>query len=211
MKNSKGETPKDIFKKEHKDLQEKGEKWMKETANNCMLVATLIATVVFAATFTVPGGNNQEAGKLDTGKPHLLKSNWFTLFFISNTIALVFSSTSILIFLSILTSRYREDDFLKSIPLRLLSGLAALFISIAGMVSAFSATCFLVYYSKSAWAPTVIIALATIPIILFVQAHFQLFGLIHFTQHTGLDFFFGHIYVVNVDFSSEDADWVIDP
>jgi hypothetical protein len=174
MKNSKGETPKDIFKKEHKDLQEKGEKWMKETANNCMLVATLIATVVFAATFTVPGGNNQEAGKPDTGKPLLLKSNWFTLFFISDTIALVFSSTSILIFLSILTSRYREDDFLKSIPLRLLSGLAALFISIAGMVSAFSATCFLVYYSKSAWAPTVITALATIPIILFVQAHFQL-------------------------------------
>jgi hypothetical protein len=44
----------------HKDLQKDGEKWMKDTANYCMLVATLIATVIFAIAFTVPGGNNQE-------------------------------------------------------------------------------------------------------------------------------------------------------
>jgi hypothetical protein len=98
-----------------------------------------------------------------------MKSNWFTIFFISDAIVLIFSLTSKLAFLSILTSSYREDDFLKAIPLRLLGGLAALFISIT-----FSATCFLVYYSKAAWAPMVITALAIISIILFVQAHFQL-------------------------------------
>ena len=174
MKNSNGETPRDIFKKNHQDLLIKGKQWMKETANNCILVATLIATVVFTAAFTVPGGNNQELKQPSTGKPLLLSSNWFTVFFISDTIAFVFSSTSILVFLSILTSRYREEDFLKTIPVRLLGGLAALFISIAAMVSAFSATCFLVYYSKTPWAPVAITALATIPIILFVQAHFRL-------------------------------------
>ncbi|XP_059436350.1 uncharacterized protein LOC132169313 [Corylus avellana] len=31
-KNSKGNTPKEIFRKEHKDLQKDGEKWMKDTA-----------------------------------------------------------------------------------------------------------------------------------------------------------------------------------
>jgi hypothetical protein len=170
MKNSDKETPSDIFIKEHQELYKKGEKWMKETANYCMLVATLIATVVFAAAFTVPGGNDQT-----TGIPVLLKANWFTVFFLSDAIALVFSSTSILIFLSILTSRYREEDFFKSIPLRLLFGLAALFVAIAGMVIAFSASCFLVYNNKAVWAPIVITILAIFPIALFVVAHFQLY------------------------------------
>ncbi|XP_059436324.1 ankyrin repeat-containing protein At5g02620-like [Corylus avellana] len=170
MKNSEHETPNDIFIREHKVLYEKGEKWMKQTANYCMVVATLIATVVFTAAFTVPGGNHQI-----TGKPLLLNSISFKVFFISNGIALVFSSTSILIFLSILTSRYGEKDFFKSIPLRLLFGLAALFIAIAGMVIAFSATFFLVYYSEAKWAPILITSLASIPIILFVLAHFRLY------------------------------------
>ncbi|KAF2310009.1 hypothetical protein GH714_006166 [Hevea brasiliensis] len=54
-KNVEGKTPRDVFLKEHKELREAAEKWMINTANSCMLVATLIATVVFAAAFTVPG------------------------------------------------------------------------------------------------------------------------------------------------------------
>ena len=46
---SKGMTPKEVFDKEHKDLLKVGEEAMRETANLCMLVATLISTVVFAA------------------------------------------------------------------------------------------------------------------------------------------------------------------
>jgi hypothetical protein len=55
MKNSNDETRRDIFKKKHQDLHKNGEKWMKETTNNCIpvVVATLIATVVFAAAFTI--------------------------------------------------------------------------------------------------------------------------------------------------------------
>ncbi|GJT54598.1 ankyrin repeat-containing domain, PGG domain protein [Tanacetum coccineum] len=61
-KNKDGLTPHELFTKEHKDLVEKGEEWMKGTANQCMVVAALIATVVFAAAFTVPGGYNQTNG-----------------------------------------------------------------------------------------------------------------------------------------------------
>ncbi|XP_059436326.1 ankyrin repeat-containing protein NPR4-like [Corylus avellana] len=164
-------TPWELFIKEHKQLKEQGEKWMKDTANYCMLVATLIATVVFAAAFTVPGGNNQEIGT-----PIFLKSNWFMVFFISDAMALLSSSTSILIFLSILTSRYAEGDFLTSLPARLFFGLTTLFISIASMVVAFSATCFLVYYSEVAWVPIVIITSAGVPVTLFVGLHFQLWA-----------------------------------
>ena len=142
---------------------------MRDTANYCMLVATLIATVVFATIFTIPGGSNQETDNLI-----LLKSNWFNVFFISNAIALCFSSMSIVIFLSILTSRYTEEEFLKSLPSKLVFGLATLFISMAGMMVAFSAACFLVYKNVKAWAPIVVITLASIPIIWSVLLHHKL-------------------------------------
>jgi len=133
-------TPWDLFTKTHNDLKTCGETWMKDTANYSMLVAALIATVVFTATFIVPGSNTT-----DTGTPIFLKSKWFMVFFISNAIALLSSSTSILMFLSILNSRYCENDFLVVSPGRLMVGLTALYMSIAGMVAAFSTTCFLVY------------------------------------------------------------------
>ncbi|XP_059436362.1 ankyrin repeat-containing protein NPR4-like [Corylus avellana] len=136
--NSKGKTPKDVFTETHQGLHKDGEKWMRDTANHCMVVATLIATVVFATAFTIPGGNNQ-----GNGTPIFLDHTWFMVFFLSDSIAMLSASTSILIFLSILTSRYTEKDFLDSLPTRLLFGLLALFISIVGMVVAFGATCFL--------------------------------------------------------------------
>jgi len=173
MKNSKNETPRDIFKKAHKDLHKNSEKWMKGTAANFMLLATIIATVVFTAAFTVPG-EYEELKDHDKGKPLLLNSTWFMVFFVSDAISLIFAATSVLVFLSILTSPYREEDFLKTIPLRMLLGLAVFFISIAGLVTAFCTLCFVVYYTKAAWAPIVLTALAAIPIILSVQACFRL-------------------------------------
>ena len=169
IQNSKGLTPWDLFTTEHENLRRDGEKWMKDTANNCMLVATLITTVVFTAAFTVPGGNNQ-----DTGIAIFHTTKWFRVFFISDAIALVFSSSSILMFLSILTSRFTEMDFLVSLPLKLLLGLTTLFISIVGMLVAFSATCFVVFKSEMAWFPYVIIILAAVAIFLFLWLHLPL-------------------------------------
>ena len=170
-----GLTPWELFKMEHKNLRANGEKWMKETVNFYIVVATLISAVVFAAVVTVPGGSNQ-----DTGTPILLKSIWFRVFFISNAIALLFSSASILIYLSILTSRFTEIDFLVALPLKWVLGVITLIISIGGMVVSFSATCFLVLKSEMTWLPIVIIALAGVLIISFVSQHSHLwFGIIH--------------------------------
>ncbi|GKC15922.1 ankyrin repeat-containing domain, PGG domain protein [Tanacetum coccineum] len=61
-KNKDGLTPHELFTKEHKDLVAKGEDWMKGTASQFMVVAELLATIVFAAAFTVPGSYNQTNG-----------------------------------------------------------------------------------------------------------------------------------------------------
>ncbi|KAK4564351.1 hypothetical protein RGQ29_006428 [Quercus rubra] len=178
MRNSENQTPKDLFTEKHKDLLKEGEKWMKSTATSCMLVATLIATVVFAAIFTLPGGDNNDNGAPppDKGAPLFLEKKWFLIFVISDAVALFSSTASIIMFLSILTSRYAENDFLVSLPARLMFGLSALFVSIATMVLAYGAAIFMIYDHKCDWVPIVIASLACVIVGLFAWQHFHLWA-----------------------------------
>ncbi|KAJ0789351.1 putative PGG domain-containing protein [Helianthus annuus] len=163
-KNIAGETPRDLFAKEHAYLISKGEDWM----NNYMLVATLIAV----AAFTLPGGYNQ-----NTGIPSFSKEPSLIIFVISDAVSLISSSTSVLIFLSILTSRYAERDSMQLLPSRLMFGTATLFLSIVTMMIAFSASFFLLYKGKLEWVAITITCLAGLPVILFAKMQFHLLEL----------------------------------
>ncbi|MFS7913740.1 putative ankyrin repeat-containing domain, PGG domain, ankyrin repeat-containing domain superfamily [Helianthus anomalus] len=116
------ETPDMVFTREHEKLVKEGEQWMKTTAESCSITVALITTIVFAAAITVPGGSNQ-----NTGTPLFKKEPAFIIFAISDAISLFASSTSLLVFLSILTARFAEKDFLFSLPNRLFIGLFSLF------------------------------------------------------------------------------------
>ncbi|GJT31210.1 ankyrin repeat-containing protein [Tanacetum coccineum] len=168
-KNKEGQTLYELFTDKHKELVTKGEEWMKGTASQCMVVAALIATIVFAAAFTVPGGYNQEYGV-----PLFLERGAFITFIISDAISLFSSSASILMFLSILTSRYAERDFLESLPKKLMIGLATLFLSITTMMIAFSVSFFVLYHNKLRWVPFFISLFATMPVILFATLQYPL-------------------------------------
>ncbi|KAI3847501.1 hypothetical protein MKX03_029208 [Papaver bracteatum] len=170
LPNAAGKKPRDIFREEHKSLVKEGEAWMKETSQACMVVSTLIATVMFAAVFTVPGGNNG-----DTGTPIFLKTRTFYFFMICDAISLFASCTSILMFFAILTARYGEKDFLKSLPQKLILGLASLFISIATMMGAFGATLIIVLNGTVTWAYIPVTFLASVPVLLFGMLQFPLF------------------------------------
>ncbi|KAL5794556.1 hypothetical protein ACOSP7_003150 [Xanthoceras sorbifolium] len=167
-KNSERQTPKELFTMTHKDLLKRGEKWMKSTATSSMLVATLIATVVFAAAFTVPGGNDQE-----TGTPIHLDKTLFNVFVVSDAIGLSSSSISILIFLSILTSRYTEEEFRMALPLKLMFGLLTLFISVITMTITFSSAFFLFYPYRERlnWITMSTVALVFVPVTVYVGLH----------------------------------------
>ncbi|KAK3200493.1 hypothetical protein Dsin_023908 [Dipteronia sinensis] len=106
--NKSGKTPREVFTEKHKQLMENGEKWMRDTATSCSVVAALIITIVFAAAFTVPGGINPN------GIPNYLNETNFRIFAISVAIALFASTTSVQMFLGMLTSRYAEEDFLEA-------------------------------------------------------------------------------------------------
>ncbi|WRX18957.1 PGG domain - like 10 [Theobroma cacao] len=129
---------------------------MKDIAQSSTVVGTLIITIMFASLFTVPGGLNQ-----NTGVPLLLTKKFFKLFIISDAISLFASTTSVLMSVGILTSRYTADDFLKSLPNKLIIGLSSLFISIATMMGQLEIV-------------IPIVLLAGIPIGLFVWLQFPL-------------------------------------
>ncbi|KAL5537638.1 hypothetical protein UlMin_045869, partial [Ulmus minor] len=167
-KNEEGKTARALFTETHKDLVIAGEKWMKETASSCTVVAALIITIMFAAAFTAPGGYNQ-----NTGLPMFLNKKSFKVFIISDALSLFSSTTSALMFLGILTSRYAEDDFLKSLPRKLIIGLSTLFFSIAAMMVSFSAALLILLDGKS-WILISAGFLSSLPVLLFVVMQFRL-------------------------------------
>uniref|UniRef100_A0A7N2QZX3 NAC domain-containing protein n=1 Tax=Quercus lobata TaxID=97700 RepID=A0A7N2QZX3_QUELO len=81
--------------------------------------------------------------------------------------------TGVLMFIRILTSRYAKEDFLESLPRKMILGRSTLFFSIAAMMTAFSAALFLMLHEQS-WIFKPVIYLASIPITLFVLMQFTL-------------------------------------
>ncbi|XP_031372740.1 protein ACCELERATED CELL DEATH 6-like [Punica granatum] len=137
QKDNDGLAARELLAKEHQDLLRDAEKWMKDTSNSCMVVSALTATVVFAAAFTVPGGNVD--GK---GSPRFLTEQVFTWFAV-DVLALFSSATAISMFLSILTAWYAEKDFLHALPKRLILGFASLFLATATLMVAYGATLYM--------------------------------------------------------------------
>ncbi|MBA0825967.1 hypothetical protein Goarm_010866 [Gossypium armourianum] len=168
--NKENKTPKDIFTDTHKQLVEKGGEWLTNTSESCSVVAALIATVAFATSTTVPGGVKSESGK-----PTLENHPAFDVFAISSLIALCFSVTAVVMFLSILTSRYQERDFGIDLPRKLLLGLTSLFVSIASVLVSFCAGHFFILKDKLKYAAFPVYAVTCLPVTLFAIAQFPLY------------------------------------
>ena len=158
-----------VFRKEHKELRREGEEWIKKTADSYTITPALIITIVFAAAITVPGGTDG-----DTGKAIYETKPSFIIFAISDAISLFTSTTSLLLFLSVLTARYQEEDFLFKLPNRLLFGLLMLYLSVISMMVAFSATLYIMFGQEKAWIVIPIAALACLPIASFTALQFHL-------------------------------------
>ncbi|GKV34842.1 hypothetical protein SLEP1_g43184 [Rubroshorea leprosula] len=160
--NKDGETPYQVFVKEHKNLLKEAEGWMKKTAESLTVVGALIITIMFAAAFTVPGGNDQNTGFpifLNTTAPAAsFTVTPFMVFIISDAISLFSAAGSVLMFLSIHTSRYTYEDFLISLPMKLIIGLDFLFVSIVTMTVAFCATLYVLRGQQKEVIPLIVFA-----------------------------------------------------
>ncbi|KAG7968274.1 hypothetical protein I3843_08G146300 [Carya illinoinensis] len=175
--NNDHKTPEEVFIETHSTLLNKGSEWLTKTSQSYSVVAALIATVAFATSTTVPGGVKQ-----DTGIPTLEDKPAFHLFAISSLVALCFSITALVMFLSILTSRNQEKDFGKDLPRKLLIGLTSLFVSIAAVLISFCSGHFFVVQNKLKYVAFAVYAATCLPITFFAAVQFPLyFDLIHAT------------------------------
>ncbi|KAM1164318.1 hypothetical protein ACFX13_024495 [Malus domestica] len=162
-------TPRKVFTENHKELGKEAEKSMKETTTSCTVVGALIITTMFDAVFTVPGENDEK-----TSRHTFLTNNALTTFIVSDAISLFSSTTSVIMFLDILTSRYSKDDFYKSLPTKMIIGRFTLFLFIAIMMIVFSSGLYIMLEGKLLIViPSIL--LASVPVTSFILMQFPLF------------------------------------
>ncbi|CAA2986235.1 ankyrin repeat-containing protein ITN1-like [Olea europaea var. sylvestris] len=176
--------PFSIFVEEHAEMAEKEIEWMTAMASASSVAASLVATVAFAAAFQVPGGNS------NNGIPNFSNETSFKVFAISDALALFFSITSVLSFLSIFTSRNGVHDYLRARPSTvIIVGHIALLISFIYLIIAFSSTLFLIFAKQNERFLIPIIIVSCIPVILYGKFHLHsLFAMIKSTFMKGLLF-----------------------
>lgn len=127
---NKGQTAKQVFIITQEPLVREGRKWLSKTSESCSLVAALVETVAFTNSAAIPGGANEV-----TGVPVLSEQPAFKVFAVASLVALCSSVTALVLFLSILTSRFQEKDLQK----KLLMGMTSLWTSIASVLVSFCA------------------------------------------------------------------------
>jgi len=134
VKNKDGKTAREVFIEEHKPLIEEGKNWIKDRSNSCMLVATLIATITFAAAITVPGGSQ------DKGIPILLPDKTFIVFILSDAVAFFLSMASLVMLLPHSNGPNNEEGFaIEGFAIRLMIGLTHLVVALVATTIAFTA------------------------------------------------------------------------
>ncbi|XP_072080880.1 uncharacterized protein [Arachis hypogaea] len=132
-------------------------------------VAVLVAAVVLAAAYTIPGGS-------ENGTPVFFGSRVFLFFIVTDVVALVSSLASVVMFLSILTSPFELWDFYKSLPRKLNLGFALLFFSLVCTMLAFTATVLLtIQLENTKWTSVLFYCAGFLPVAIFAWMQFPLY------------------------------------
>uniref|UniRef100_A0A6N2M0G8 PGG domain-containing protein n=1 Tax=Salix viminalis TaxID=40686 RepID=A0A6N2M0G8_SALVM len=167
LTNDEGKTAGDLFNATHKEQLENAQKWIKETTQSCSTVAALVATVVFAAAYTVPGGSDEN------GTPNFITSPYFLVFTVSDVLSLASSLTSLVVFLSLLTSPFELKEFHFSLPRKLLVGFTFLFFAVITTMLSFGATILILIQSERKL--TTLLHAAFLPVLVFAIMQFRLY------------------------------------
>ncbi|XP_031268530.1 uncharacterized protein LOC116127006 [Pistacia vera] len=161
---------KELFELKHNKLLKEAHKWVKETSQSCYAVVVLVATVVVAAAYTVPGGSN------DNGYPVFLNNKFFWVFTVMDVVALACSLTSVVMFLSVLTSPFSYEEFRQRLPRKLTIGFSLLFFALTTTMLAFAATLLLIVrLQKPRWTSSLIYTAAFFTVSIFALTQFPMY------------------------------------
>ncbi|KAJ9689834.1 hypothetical protein PVL29_012483 [Vitis rotundifolia] len=158
------QTAEELFAASNEDLHQKAKEWLMRTGENCTILSVFIATVAFAAAYTVPGGSNES-----TGIPILKCKPFFVVFIIADVISLTFALTSVGIFLSILTSTFPLQHFETYLLKKLTLGIKFMVFSVSMMAVAFGATIALIMTRN--WESVFWYVVAFLPVPIFFLSY----------------------------------------
>ncbi|XP_034697349.1 ankyrin repeat-containing protein ITN1-like [Vitis riparia] len=162
--NKENKTAEELFVTRNEKLHREAKEWLMRSTENCTLLSVFIATVAFAAAYTVPGGPDQ-----NTGIPILNCKPFFVVFIIADVISLTLALTSVGIFLAILQSSFLLEDFKKYLFEKLIQGIICLMLSVLMMAVAFGATIILIM--KHNWKKAVWHVVAFLPVPIFFLSY----------------------------------------
>ncbi|KAK4278652.1 hypothetical protein QN277_016473 [Acacia crassicarpa] len=169
QENKEGDTPDEIFAKEHKDLLKESNEWIKDTSGSYAIVSALIVSVTYATSYTVPGGTNE------TGKPNLRGQLAFDIFVFSILVSFCSSITSLAAFVAVFSSRKQPVDYLRSLPLKLCFGLTTFYLSVVSMLVSFCAAHFFELDQRIMKHKISPYALALVPLCLYTYEQIPLY------------------------------------
>ncbi|KAJ6292332.1 hypothetical protein OIU78_024495 [Salix suchowensis] len=167
--NKEGKTARECFEIAHEEKLQKAQTWIKETSQSCSTVAALVSTVVFAAAYTVPGGSDEK------GKPIFINSPYFLIFTVTDVVSLASSLTSLVMFLSLLTSPFELKDFQTSLPRKLIVGLFFLFFSVLTTMISFGATILILIQTERELTTLLLSIASFLPVFVFGIMQFRMF------------------------------------
>lgn len=128
------------------------EEFAKERVNTLLLISTLVATITFAAGFTMPGGYNSST--TDMGMATMLRHKGFQVFVFSDTIAM---HCSIVFDVAVISAQFLDA---KIAGIAVLLTIPLLGISLTMMSIAFTAGIYVVV-SELAWLSIAILLIGS--------------------------------------------------
>jgi len=179
-RNESEKTAQELFTENHKEMVKDAKSQLVEIGKTC---SSLVAAVVFASSFSIPGDKDENHN------PVFYHKTAFQVFSHAYVIGLSCASTALVLFLSLLTSPYREQDFRRSLPTKYFFANMSFFLALVALLVAFSCNIYLNIYGGRKAETTDIVPLVcelTIfpAVCCFVLAYRgATFGLATFLQH----------------------------
>ncbi|KAJ0958945.1 putative ankyrin repeat-containing domain, PGG domain, ankyrin repeat-containing domain superfamily [Helianthus annuus] len=169
VKNKGGRTPHEQFTIGHKRLLADAMKWIYDTINLSMVISALVCTIGFSVVYSVPGGFDQK-----NGSPILFRSRYFIAFIAMVAFSFILSSSSILIFLSvILPARNQKNS--EVLLKKWVIGQVALSSSVSVMIFAFVFGFSILYINVDESSLYIFYVGAIVLMYIYITMHFPLF------------------------------------
>ncbi|URD91344.1 ANK, partial [Musa troglodytarum] len=163
-RNTDEKTAREIFTESHKEMFKNCKNQLMEMGKTC---SGLVAAVVFASSFSIPGEKDPR-----TGNPVYFNRLPFKVFTHAYVIGLSCAATSLVLFLSLVISPYKEQQFRRAIPTKYFFACFSFGLALTALLLAFICNIFLqIYGGQTTLAKDIaqlVLELAVFPIVCLV-------------------------------------------